>query len=104
MAAIHETMEALHDVGAIDKQTMRCLPALRRPGPLKPEKIKPIRKREFVSQTVFAHYVSGTSSLVSKCERGEKRPFGQAVLMVAARLLAEGRGSPRRPSWRGRDS
>ena len=23
MAAIHETMEALHDVGAIDKQTMR---------------------------------------------------------------------------------
>lgn len=22
MAAIHETMEALHDVGAIDKQTM----------------------------------------------------------------------------------
>jgi putative transcriptional regulator len=23
LAAIHETMEALHDVGAIDKQTMR---------------------------------------------------------------------------------
>ena len=23
MAAIHETMETLHDVGAIDKQTMR---------------------------------------------------------------------------------
>ena len=23
MAAIHETMEALHDIGAIDKQTMR---------------------------------------------------------------------------------
>jgi putative transcriptional regulator len=39
MAAIHETMEALHDVGAIDKQTMRrfddaCLTPIR---PLKPE-------------------------------------------------------------------
>jgi len=45
MAAIHETMEALHDVGAIDKQTMRRLPALRRPGPLKPEEIKAIRER-----------------------------------------------------------
>jgi putative transcriptional regulator len=25
MAAIHETMEALYDVGAVDKQTMRRL-------------------------------------------------------------------------------
>ena len=34
MAAIHETMEALHDVGAIDKQTMRVsmMPALLRSG------------------------------------------------------------------------
>ncbi len=24
MAAIHETMEALHNVGVIDKRTMRC--------------------------------------------------------------------------------
>ena len=39
MAAIHETIEALHDVGAIEKQTMRrfdeaCLTPIR---PLKPE-------------------------------------------------------------------
>jgi putative transcriptional regulator len=45
MAAIHETMEALHDVGAIDKQTMRrfdgaCLTPLR---VLTPEEIKAIR-------------------------------------------------------------
>ena len=38
MAAIHETLEALHDVGAVDKQTMRrfddaCLTPIR---PLKP--------------------------------------------------------------------
>ena len=41
MAAIHETMEALHDVAAIDKQTMRrfddaCLTPIR---PLKPEAV-----------------------------------------------------------------
>jgi len=46
MAAIHETMEALHDVRAIDKQTMRrfdeaCLTPIR---PLKPEDIKAIRE------------------------------------------------------------
>ena len=34
MAAVHETMEALHDVGTIDKRTMRrfddaCLTAIR---------------------------------------------------------------------------
>ena len=37
LAAIHETMEALHDVGAIDKQTMRrfddaCLTPIRLPS------------------------------------------------------------------------
>lgn len=37
MAAIHETMEALHKVGAIDKQTMRdfddaCLSPCETPG------------------------------------------------------------------------
>ena len=38
LAAIHETMEALHDVGAIDKQTMRrfddaCLTPIRQLKP-----------------------------------------------------------------------
>lgn len=37
MAAIHETLEALHDVGAIDKKTMRrfddgCLSSALAPG------------------------------------------------------------------------
>lgn len=38
MAAVHETMQALHKVRAIEKQTMRrfdeaCLKAVRPPGP-----------------------------------------------------------------------
>ena len=68
MASVHETMEALHKVGAIDKQTMRrfdaaCLtPVLE----LSPKQIKPIREREHVSQTVFATYLNVTPNLVSK--------------------------------------
>jgi putative transcriptional regulator len=68
LAAIHETMEALHDVGAIDNRTMRhfdaaCLTPVK---PLTPREIKTIREREQVSQTVFANYLNVTGSLVSK--------------------------------------
>jgi putative transcriptional regulator len=85
MAAIHETMEALYEVGAIDKQTMRrfdaaCLTPIR---PLKPEEIKAIRQKERVSQTVFANYLNVTSSLVSKWERGEKRPSGASLKLLS---------------------
>lgn len=85
MAAVHETMEALHDVGAIGKQTMRgfdeaCLSPIR---PLKPKEIKAIREREHVSQTVFATYLNVTSSLVSKWERGEKRPSGASLKLLS---------------------
>jgi putative transcriptional regulator len=85
MAAIHETMEALHDVGAVDKQTMRhfddaCLTPIR---PLKPEEIKAIREKEHVSQSVFANYLNVTSSLVSKWERGEKRPSGASLKLLS---------------------
>ncbi len=84
MAAIHETMSALRDVGAIDKQTMRhfdetCLTPV---TPLKPKEIKAIREREHVSQTVFANYLNVTASLVSKWERGEKRPAGASLKLL----------------------
>src|SRR6266700_1169103 len=85
LAAIHETMEALHDVGAIGKQTMRrfddaCLTPIR---PLKPAEIRAIRDKEQVSQTVFANYLNVTSSLVSKWERGEKRPSGASLKLLS---------------------
>ena len=85
MAAIHETMEALRDVRAIDKQTMRrfdeaCLTPIRQ---LMPKEIKAIREREHVSQTVFANYLNVTSSLVSKWERGEKRPSGASLKLLS---------------------
>jgi putative transcriptional regulator len=85
MAAIHETMEALHDVGAFDKRTMRrfdaaCPTPVRR---LKPRDIKAILEKEHLSQSVFANYLNVTSSLVSKLERGEKRPSGASLKLLS---------------------
>ena len=85
MAAIHEMMGDLHTGGVIDKQTMRrfddaCLTPVRA---LKPKEIKAIRERERVSQTVFANYLNVTSSLVSKWERGEKRPSGASLKLLS---------------------
>jgi putative transcriptional regulator len=85
LAAIHETMEALHDVGAIDKRTMRrfdaaCLTPVK---PLTPRQIRAIREREHVSQAVFANYLNVTSSLISKWERGEKRPAGASLKLLS---------------------
>ena len=85
MAAVHETMESLHNIGAIDKRTMRgfddaCLTPIR---PLKPAQIRAIREREQVSQTVFANYLNVTSGLVSKWERGEKHPSGASLKLLS---------------------
>jgi putative transcriptional regulator len=84
MAAIHEMMKDLHAGGVIDKPTMRrfddaCLTPIR---PLRPAEIKEIREKEHVSQTVFANYLNVTSSLVSKWERGEKRPSGASLRLL----------------------
>jgi len=75
----------LHAGGVIDKRTMRrfdsaCLTPIR---PLKPAEIRAIREREHVSQTVFANYLNVTSSLVSKWERGEKRPSGASLKLLS---------------------
>jgi putative transcriptional regulator len=85
LASIHETMEALHEIGAIDKRTMRgfdetCLTPIQ---DLAPEEIKEIREREHVSQTVFANYLNVTTSLISKWERGEKKPSGASLKLLS---------------------
>jgi putative transcriptional regulator len=67
LAAIHETMEGLHDAGVVNKQTMRefdeaCLTPVRT---LSPEEIKSLRMREHISQPVFARYLNVSKNLVS---------------------------------------
>jgi len=83
-AAIHETMEALHDIGAIEKRTMRefdevCLTPV---DVLAPDEIKAIRMRECISQSVFARYLNVSKNLVSDWERGVKKPGGPALRLL----------------------
>lgn len=83
-AAIHETMEALHEVGAIDKRTMRefddsCLTPVQ---VLSPEEIKSLRMNEHISQPVFARYLNVSRNLVSDWERGVKKPGGPALRLL----------------------
>lgn len=84
-AAIHETASDLYEAGMINKMTMRrfdeaCLTPLR---PLTPRQIRALRERERVSQTVFANYLNVTPNLVSKWERGEKKPSGPALKLLS---------------------
>lgn len=83
-AAIHETMEALHEVGAVDRQTMRefdetCLTPIE---VMLPEQIKALRMRERISQPVFARYLNVSKNLVSDWERGIKKPGGPALRLL----------------------
>lgn len=83
-AAVHETMEALHKVGAIDKLTMRefddaCLTPVEA---LSPKQIKSLRMREHISQPVFARYLNVSKNLVSDWERGIKKPGGPALRLL----------------------
>jgi putative transcriptional regulator len=83
-AAIHETMEALHAIGAVDKRTMRefddaCLTPAQ---VLAPHEIKALRAREQVSQPVFARYLNVSKNLVSDWERGVKKPGGPALRLL----------------------
>jgi putative transcriptional regulator len=85
MASIHETAEGLHTAGVMDKRTMRefdalCLTTVR---PLKPKEIRALRLREGASQAVFARYLNVTTGLVSQWERGEKRPHGASLKLLA---------------------
>lgn len=84
LAAIHETMDSLHQIGTIDKKTMRdfdetCLePAVE----LQPGEIRNLRTREHVSQPIFALYLNVSKNLVSDWERGVKKPGGPALRLL----------------------
>lgn len=83
-AAIHETMDALHEIDAIDKKTMRsfdtdCLEPV---CEMKPQEIQALRERENVSQPVFALYLNVSRNLVSDWERGVKKPGGPALRLL----------------------
>lgn len=82
---IHETAQDLHKAGVMSEQTMREFDALCLP-PVKhytPAQIKRIRKRNHVSQAVFAAYLNTTPSTVQKWEQGQKHPSGLALKLLS---------------------
>jgi putative transcriptional regulator len=91
LESLHAVMEDLHEVGAIDKATMRdfdlgCLTPV---AELAPEAIKRIRANAHMSQATFALALNVTKMLVSKWERGEVRPSGPSLKLLA---LADRKG------------
>jgi putative transcriptional regulator len=84
MASVHETASDLYKAGGMDKKTMRefdvlCLTPVQE---MTPRKIRALRTRDDLSQAVFAAYLNVTVSLVSKWERGEKKPRGASLKLL----------------------
>jgi len=74
LEAAHETVKGLHRAGLADIVTMRefdaeCLPKI---NDLSADQIKTIRRKEKVSQTVFAKLLNTTLSTISQWEQGDK--------------------------------
>jgi len=85
LEVLHETMSGLHRHGVINKATMRhfdvgCLTAVEE---LDAAGIKAIREEAGFSQSTFALALNVTTSLVSKWERGEKKPSGPSLKLLA---------------------
>jgi putative transcriptional regulator len=85
LEALHETALGLHRIGLVDTKTMRdfdasCLTTVEK---LSAEEIAEVRKKEGVSQAVFAKYLNVTVGLVSQWERGEKQPRGASLELLA---------------------
>lgn len=83
--SVHTAARDAHAAGVMDKTTMRkfdtlCLAPV---DPLSPEEIQALREREKVSQAVLARHLNVTTGLISQWERGERRPSGPALTLLA---------------------
>ena len=83
--AMHRSIKDLHELGAVDQQTMRkfdrrCLTQIET---LTAKEIRSIREKAGVSQAVFAEHIGVTTGLVSKWECGDKHPSRMALKLLA---------------------
>jgi putative transcriptional regulator len=78
LEAVHETASDLHRLGFIDKHKMRQydLLCLETTQDYDAEKVKALRQRLQLSQTVLAKALGASPSTVRKWEAGDKRPSG----------------------------
>lgn len=83
--AIHETASGLHRAGLLDKETLRSFDAscLTPVELFSPRAIAALRRREGVSQGVFAYYLNVRPKLVSEWERGDKKPSGPSLKLLS---------------------
>ena len=79
-----ELATGLHEVGAMDKATLREIEdlALRTVAQFTAEEIRAIRERNRVSQPVFAIYLNVGRSTVAQWEQVKKRPSGPAARLL----------------------
>jgi putative transcriptional regulator len=91
LQSLHAAADDLHAVGAIEKLTMRRfeLASLTPVDDLRPDDIRHIREKAHMSQALFAMALNVTTSLVSQWERGEKKPSGPSLKLLA---LADKKG------------
>ena len=84
-ASVHEAMSDLHEIGLIDKKTMRRFDAscLTEVAKLSARDIRRLREREGVSQSVFARHLNVPVKVVGEWERGEKKPSGPSLKLLA---------------------
>lgn len=81
---VHQTAKGLHEAGLMDTRTMRefdalCLEPVK---PMSPLQIRRLRRRNRVSQAVFAAYLNTSLSTVQKWERGQKKPNGPSLKLL----------------------
>ena len=81
---MHETALGLNRIGLIDKRRMLEFDALRdlEVEEMTPEKIRALREKAHLSQSVFAAVLNTSVSTVQKWEIGEKKPGGPSLKLL----------------------
>lgn len=85
LSEMHETAKGLFDIGLISKRRMLEFDALcgLEVDPMPPTKIKGLRKKANMSQSVFAAVLNTSVSTVQKWEIGEKKPSGPSLKLLS---------------------
>ena len=84
LEAVHETAQDLHELGIIDKRTMReydllCIEPV---SVYSAEQIRSLRERYRLSQAVMASMLNTSLSTIQKWEIGDKRPGGPSLKLL----------------------
>jgi putative transcriptional regulator len=84
LKAVHDTAYDLHQLGFIDKRTMReydllCVEPV---SAYSPEQIRCLRERYRLSQAVLASVLNTSLSTIQKWEIGDKHPSGPSLKLL----------------------